>query len=36
MNWMHALIWFALGTFLGPWLLAKVTGGAKKQPAAGY
>lgn len=33
MNWLHALIWFALGTFLGPWLLAKVTGGKKAAQA---
>jgi hypothetical protein len=29
-GWLFALIWFALGTFLGPWLLAMVTGKSKQ------
>lgn len=32
MHWGQAIIFFILGAFLGPWLLAKV-GGAKKQAA---
>lgn len=35
MNWLHALIWFAIGTFAGPWLLAMVTG-KNKQQASSY
>lgn len=31
MRWGQALIFFILGAFIGPWLLAMVTGGAKKQ-----
>lgn len=35
MNWLQAAIFFALGTFLGPWLLSKIAGRKSGAPA-GY
>lgn len=34
MNWLQAAIFFALGTFLGPWLLSML--GGKKNTAQTY
>lgn len=35
MHWGQAIIFFLLGTFVGPWLLAMVTGKGK-QSASSY